>query len=114
MSNRKAADILTMLAEEVSQLAQIAHTIDLDIGDLDLRQLERQHQSDLQRVDALHQHLEDVAAILRSMGGMVGPEPDVDVTALGEKVRLDYIRTRLLDTSLAPEATPPNGTVELF
>ncbi|QGX99685.1 hypothetical protein EI983_15995 [Roseovarius faecimaris] len=114
MKSRPTGDILGMLAEEVQELASIAHCLDLGVSDMDLSGVDLEHLSDLQRVDALHQHLDDLAVILRRMVTMVGPGPELDLTELGSGVRLDYIRARLADRTPVSLSAPDQGAVELF
>lgn len=111
---RPVVEILDMLAEELQELAKIAHRLDLGVGDIKLSSIDPGHLSDLQRVDALHQHLDDLATILRSMVSLVEPGPDLDVTELGNGVRLDYIRARLANSIPSSISTPDQGSVEFF
>lgn len=114
MTSRPTAEILGMLAEEVRELARIAHFLDQSVSDMDLSGIEHEKLSDLQRVDALRQHLDDLSVILRSMVPLVGRGPELDVDKLGNGVRLEYIRARLADTAPISLITPDRGSVELF
>ena len=114
MTNRNTADVLHMLADEVADLAGIALELDQSLGALDLKAIDHENTGHFQRVDALHQHLNDVAAILHSMVVLVGHGPQLDIAQLSTGVRLDYIRARLANETPASLATEPDGAVQLF
>ncbi|MFN3208591.1 MAG: hypothetical protein ACE369_06250 [Roseovarius sp.] len=116
MPPRPTSRILDILADETDDLAAIAQRLDAliprlvdhlpDHGAADLR--------DLQRIDALWQHLRDISRVLKAVSCLVGPEARVDVSHLIDEVRLDYFRHRLLDDPVGPDLGRGDGEPILF
>lgn len=114
MTTRTTADLLATISEDVADLASIAHAVDAIASELDLSHADQTKIRDLQRVDALFQHLDDIAILLKSMSDLIGTGPDLNVAKLSESVRLDYLKSRLADVVATSPLTPIAGTVNLF
>ncbi|CUH52179.1 hypothetical protein [Shimia marina] len=114
MTTRTTADVLSTIAEDVADLASIAHALDNLTCELDLSGIDQTKIRDLQRVDALFQHLDDIAVLLTSMSKMIGSGPDLSVKDLKNSVRLDYLKSRLCSRDKAADMSPDAGTVNLF
>lgn len=113
MITRTMAEVLTTISEDVADLAMIAHSLDILASELNLTGMDQAKIRDLQKVDALFQHLDDIAALLRAMSIMIGDGPDVDVQILKESIQLEYLKARLTDTQNS-ELAPTAGAVNLF
>ena len=108
--------ILEILAKETSELAEIAQLLDQLIPTV-IQLLPNgtdPEMRDLQRVDALHQHLQDTARALNTMASLVQPDSEMPVDALIEDVRLKYFRNLLMDLPTAPARAPDQGQAQLF
>ncbi len=114
MTTRTTADVLTTVSEDVADLASIAHALDNLTSELDLSGIDQSKIRDLQRVDALFQHLDDIAVLLGKMSNMIGAGPDLNVQDLKDSVRLDYLKSRLSNSVKTSEMSPDAGTVNLF
>jgi len=115
MTTRTTADLLTTVAEDISEMAAVAHALDALTSELDLSKADQSKIRDLQKIDALFQHLDDIAALLRKMSDMIGTGPTLDTRDLCAAVRLDYLKTRLNNATHVDAATPPvAGDVNLF
>ncbi|MBO9478095.1 hypothetical protein J7382_11155 [Shimia sp. R11_0] len=114
MSTRTTADVLSTISEDVADLASIAHALDNLTSELDLSGVDQNKIRDLQRVDALFQHLDDIAVLLTSMSKMIGAGPELSVQDLKDSVRLDYLKSRLCDSKKTADMSPDAGTVNLF
>ncbi len=116
MSSRPTSRILDILADETDDLAAIACRLDALIPAL-VRQLPPQTAAelrDLQRVDALWQHLGDISRVLKSLSGQLDGGVRVDAGPLMDAVRLDYFRHRLRDDPVAPDLGSGDGQPILF
>jgi hypothetical protein len=113
---RPTSRILDILAEETDDLAAIAQRLDALIPEMvaHLPADGTAHLRDLQRVDALWQHLRDISRVLKTVAGLVEGEARVDVSLLLEQVRLDYFRHRLLDDPVKPHLGLGDGQPILF
>jgi len=113
---RPTSRILGVLAEETDDLAAIARALDRLIPELieKLPDGAGHGARDLQRVDALCQHLIDIARALKKMAVLVDVESELDVGALTDEVRLDYFKHRLLGDPVAPELGLGHGQTQLF
>jgi hypothetical protein len=114
MTTRTTADVLATISEDVADLASIAHSLDNLTSELDLSGVDQSKIRDLQRVDALFQHLDDIAVLLGNMSNMIDAGPDLNVQDLKDCVRLDYLKSRLADAENTTEMSPDAGTVNLF
>ncbi|MBO9475778.1 hypothetical protein J7413_19760 [Shimia sp. R10_1] len=114
MTTRTTADVLNTIAEDVADLASIAHALDNLTSELDLSGADQSKIRDLQRVDALFQHLDDIAVLLGNMSKLIGAGPDLNVQDLQDSVRLDYLKSRLSNAATTTEMSPDAGTVNLF
>lgn len=114
MTLRPAAQILEVLADEVADLASVAHSIEHTVSSLGLDKKLGVHGRNLQRVDFLFQHLEDVATILQAMAPLFKDDHRLDAAQLGQAARLDYIRRRLRADGERLEKTRDSGHVDLF
>lgn len=114
MTTRTTADLLATIAEDVADLATIAHAVDSIASELDLSNADQTKIRDLQRVDALFQHLDDIAILLSSMSDLIGTGPDLNVAQLSDCVRLDYLKSRLANVAATSPLAPVAGTVNLF
>ncbi len=113
MITRTMAEVLSTISEDVADLAMIAHSLDNLASELDLSGMDQAKIRDLQKVDALFQHLDDIAVLLRDMSKMIGTGPDVNVQVLKDSVQLDYLKGRITDTQNSKLATAA-GAVNLF
>ena len=114
MTRRRTAHILEILADEVADLAAVAQSIERTVCKLDLEQKLGLHGRNLQRVDFLFQHLEDVAFVLQRMSDMMDDHLEMDAAELGRVARLEYVRRRLQSDDEPPQKTQPPGHVHLF
>ncbi|TCL08238.1 hypothetical protein BXY66_0272 [Shimia isoporae] len=114
MTTRSTADLLATIAEDVSEMASVAHSLDALTSELDLTHADQNKIRDLQRVDALFQHLDDVSVLLRKMSAMIGSGPDLDTGALSNAIRLDYLKSRLTENTTVAMAPAVSGDVNLF
>lgn len=114
MPLRSTASLLTTIAEDVSDMASVAHALDELSSELDLTHVDQNKVRDLQRVDALFQHLDDISALLHRMATAIGSGPDLDTQDLCLAVRLDYLKTRLTHSSSAKPCHAGSGDVDLF
>lgn len=116
MSPRPTARILDILADETDDLAAIAERLDALIPELvaHLPENDTSDLRDLQRVDALWQHLRDISRVLKTLSAMVAADAPVDVARLIAQVRLDYFRHRLLDDPVKPDLGLGDGQPVLF
>ncbi|GAA6181250.1 MULTISPECIES: hypothetical protein [unclassified Shimia] len=114
MTTRTTADVLSTISEDVADLASIAHALDSLTSELDLSGADQSKIRDLQRVDALFQHLDDIAVLLSNMSAMIESGPDLNVQDLKNCVRLDYLKSRLSDDKKPTAMSPDAGTVNLF
>lgn len=115
MTTRSTADLLATIAEDVSKMASVAHALDALTSEIDLSQADQSKIRDLQKVDALFQHLDDVSAVLKAMSEQIGTGPFLDTRSLSNTIRLDYLKSRLtLATPATPAAPPKAGDVNLF
>lgn len=115
MSTRSTADLLATIAEDVSEMASVAHALDALTSQLDLSGADQANIRDLQKVDALFQHLDDVSVLLRTMSDMIVAGPHLDTAALSTAIRLDYLKSRLTnETPVAVSAPAVSGDVNLF
>ncbi len=114
MTTRTTADVLITISEDVADLASIAHALDRLTSELDLEGVDHNKIKDLQRVDALFQHLDDIAVLLGNMSSMIGAGPDLNVQDLSDSVRLDYLKSRLSDAKKTRAISPDAGNVNLF
>ncbi|MBO9398248.1 hypothetical protein J7399_04755 [Shimia sp. R9_1] len=114
MTTRTTADVLATISKDVADLASIAHALDNLTSELDLSGADQSKIRDLQRVDALFQHLDDIAVLLGNMSNMIGAGPDLNVQDLKDSVRLDYLKSRLANADQSIEMSPDAGAVNLF
>lgn len=115
MSYRQTSRILNILAEETDDLSVIAQALDRLIPDvIEMLPSGTHGAPDLQRVDALCQHLRDISNTLKKMSFLVGTDAELDVGALIDEVRLDYFKRRLRDDPVAPELGLGHGQAQLF
>ena len=91
MTTRTTADVLITISEDVADLASIAHALDGLTSELNLDGVDHNKIRDLQRVGALFQHLDDIAALLGNMSSMIGAGPDLDVKDLSDSVRFQEL-----------------------
>ncbi len=115
MTSRSTADLLATIADDVSEMASVAHALDALTSELDLSAADQGRIRDLQKVDALFQHLDDVAALLRAMSAKIVSGPQLDTRDLSSAIRLDYLKSRVTHTTNAsnvPKAR--SGDVNLF
>ncbi len=111
---KPVADVLTMLAAETQDLAHIAQILDSTICAMPAPAPGTPGLSELQRVDALCQHLEDVTRILTKVSKMIGPGPVLDIHELALVPVLDDFRRKLRSPDAARIAAPSDGHVVLF
>ena len=114
MAHRPTSDILGVLADEVADLAGVALSIERTVSALDLEQKLGLHGRNLQRVDFLFQHLEDLAFVLQRMSDMMEDAHQLDAAELGRVARLDYVRRRLRADWDQGEDGSHAGNVDLF
>ncbi|WP_428512019.1 hypothetical protein [Roseovarius sp.] len=110
------ARILEILADETDDLAAIAERLDALIPELvaHLPEHGTSDLRDLQRVDALWQHLRDISRVLQTLSSMTVADVPVDLAPLIAQVRLDYFRHRLLDDPVKPALGLGDGQPILF
>ena len=111
MSLSSIARILDILADETDDLAAIAERLDALIPELvthlpengvaDLR--------DLQRIDALWQHLRDISRVLKTLASLDAAEASVDVARLIAQVRGTSGRRRITAMARNSTATATNA-----
>ncbi|KRS11648.1 hypothetical protein XM53_15355 [Roseovarius atlanticus] len=116
MPPRPISRLLHILAEETDDLAGIAQRLDTLIPELvtHLPESATADLRDLQRVDALWQHLRDISRVLKTVSTSVEADARLDVTPLLAQVRLDYFRHRLLDDPVKPDLGRGDGQPILF
>ncbi|MGK7651864.1 MULTISPECIES: hypothetical protein [unclassified Roseovarius] len=116
MTPRPISRILAILAEETDDLAGIAQRLDTLIPELVMHLPEHATADlrDLQRVDALWQHLRDISRVLDTVSASVETGARLDPSALLDQVRLDYFRHRLLDDPVKPDLGRGDGQPILF
>ncbi|QFT92101.1 hypothetical protein FIU86_04555 [Roseovarius sp. THAF9] len=116
MSPRPISRLLHILAEETDDLAGIAQSLDNLIPELvaQLPENATANLHDLQRVDALWQHLRDISRVLKTVSTSVEAEARLDITLLLTQVRLDYFRHRLLNDPVKPDLGCGDGKPILF
>lgn len=114
MTQRLTSQIIEVLADEVADLASVAQSIEHTVLTLGLDKNLGVHGQNLQRVDFLHQHLEDVAFVLQALVPMFGDTHKLDAATLSQAARLDYIRRRLHADGARLEKTKNSGHVDLF
>ncbi|WP_026757166.1 hypothetical protein [Sediminimonas qiaohouensis] len=115
MSYRPTSRILHILAEETDDLSVIAQTLDQMIPDVIEKLPSGAHgAADLQRVDALCQHLKDISSTLKTMAVLIDAEAELEIATLINEVRLDYFKRRLRDDPVAPELGLGHGQIQLF
>ncbi|UYV38613.1 hypothetical protein N4R57_06055 [Rhodobacteraceae bacterium D3-12] len=103
-----------MLADEVADLASVAQSIEHAVFAIGLDKPLGVHGSNLQRIDFLFQHLEDVAFVLKAMAPLFDDEHTLDTEFLSRAVRLDYIRRRLRADGERHEKSLNSGHIDLF
>lgn len=114
MIHRPASQILEVLSDEVADLASVAQSIEHTVFALGLDKQLGVHGRNLQRIDFLFQHLEDVALVLQTMAPLFDDDQKLDVEVLSHAARLDYIRRRLRADGERFEKTVNSGHVDLF
>lgn len=115
MTTKSTAELLATIAEDVSEMASVAHALDALTSELDLSNADQSKIRDLQKVDTLFQHLDDVSVILREISAQIGSGPQVDTHAISSAIRLDYLKSRLtLATPTAFATSAMAGDVNLF
>lgn len=114
MNRRPTSSILAALADEVSDMSEIARLIENAFCEIGPGIGERVLSADFQRLDFLRQHLGDVGAVLRKMAGMVNAAESLDAAELGSAAQLDFLRRRLRDHGSRDEKTLHSGHVDLF
>lgn len=113
MTTRRKEEILGMLALDVQRLADFARRLELTVFGGTEVDFECNHLNELQKFDTLIQHLDDLAAILRSVAAMTGPEETVNAETLSEVARLGHYR-RIFGLPGHSEPVPEAGHVDLF
>lgn len=113
MTTRRKDEILDLLAFDVQRLADFARRLELTVFGGTEVTFEDNHLKELQKFDALIQHLDDLEAILRSVAAMTGPEETVNAETLSEVARLGHY-SRIFGLSGHAEPLPEAGHVDLF
>lgn len=114
MTTRSTSELLVTIAEDVSEMATVAHALDALTSQLDLTHADQSKIRDLQRVDALFQHLDDVSVLLREMATMIGSGPELNTRDLSETIRLDYLKSRITSAATTSVTSDVSGEVNLF
>ncbi|WP_270728820.1 hypothetical protein [Shimia sp. Alg240-R146] len=114
MTIRSTSDLLVTIAEDVSEMATVAHALDALTSQLDLTHTDQSKIRDLQRVDALFQHLDDVSVLLRKMATMIGTGPELDTRDLSDTIKLDYLKSRMTNAAAVSVTPDVSGEVNLF
>ena len=116
MTLRPISCLLDILAEETDELATIARRLDTIIPSIiaNLPDTQNLDVQELQRIDALWQHLQDTARALRKMASLVDSSTELCAATLIEEVQLDYFKS-LLQSDHATKAKPPDhGRAHIF
>lgn len=114
MSIRKTADILQVLAEEIQDLADLAHAVECSVGCLDSESLTRPELQALQHADALHQYIQGVALVMSAVSAHREIPPQFDLTEVLSELRLDDFRKRLITDHETSQVPSSNGNVQFF
>ncbi|TNF18613.1 MAG: hypothetical protein EP318_17725 [Rhodobacteraceae bacterium] len=113
MTTRRTDEILDLLALDVQRMADFARRLELTVfGDAEVA-YEGNPLKEMQKFDALIQHLDDLEAILRSVADMTCPEETVNAETLAEVARLGHYR-RIFGLPGPAEPVPEAGHVDLF
>lgn len=114
MTKQPVARLLDLLAAETAELAELAKRLDrlIPLAVADLPVSRRAELGDLQRVDALHQHLRDTSRALGKMADMVDASDELCAATLVAEVELDYFKRLLRGGHVEPAHAP--GRPHLF
>ncbi len=115
MKKTLLTDIMAVVAEELTELAQIAESLDRTLEELVPSPQETEQIKAIQRVDMLHQHLRDLTAVVSWIAQDESNGYEARMDDITRVVKLDYIRKRLLaDAAMVPISETADGRVDLF
>ena len=114
MTSHAVADILRVLSDEVSDMAQIASAFDQALGQVELQAVLSDELHQLQQVDTMQQHLQDVAVALNAIVDLIGAGPRLDLDEVTAKIQLHDLRNRLNGQKRYQPTAMDDGEVQLF
>lgn len=115
MKKTLLTDVMAVVAEELTELAQIAESLDKTIEALVPNPGNSEQIRSIQRVDMLHQHLRDLTAVVAWIAQDDSNGYEACMDDITRVVKLDYIRKRLMaDDGTRPMSEIASGRVDFF